>query len=79
MKGYYNKPKETAETIVFENGRRWLRTGDIGYIDARGCLYIVDRMKVSHIQGGYSISETILSHITGVDQSKRPASCSSRA
>jgi 4-coumarate--CoA ligase len=50
MKGYYNKPKETAETIIFENGRRWLRTGDIGYVDARGCLYIVDRMKASFIQ-----------------------------
>ena len=55
MKGYYNKPKETAETIVFENGRRWLRTGDIGYVDARGCLYIVDRMKVSHIHSVYII------------------------
>jgi 4-coumarate--CoA ligase len=54
MKGYYNKPKETAETIVFENGRRWLRTGDIGYVDARGCLYIVDRMKVSHLRERHS-------------------------
>ena len=50
MKGYYNKPKETAETIIFENDRRWLRTGDIGYVDTRGCLYIVDRMKASFIQ-----------------------------
>jgi long-subunit acyl-CoA synthetase (AMP-forming) len=49
MKGYCNKPKETAEAIVFENRRPWLRTGGIGYVDARGCLYIVDRMKVSFI------------------------------
>ena len=48
MKGYYKKPKETSETIVFENGRRWLRTGDIGYFDERNCLYIVDRLKVSY-------------------------------
>jgi acyl-CoA synthetase (AMP-forming)/AMP-acid ligase II len=46
MRGYYNKPKETAETIVVENGKRWLRTGDIGYFDERECLYIVDRLKV---------------------------------
>jgi 4-coumarate--CoA ligase len=48
MKGYFNKPKETAETIVLDEktGKRWLRTGDIGYFDERGCLYIVDRLKV---------------------------------
>lgn len=47
MKGYYKKPKETSEAIVYEDERRWLRTGDIGYVDSRGCFYIVDRMKVS--------------------------------
>jgi len=46
MKGYYNRPTETASTIVHEDGKRWLRTGDIGYVDRRGCFYIVDRMKV---------------------------------
>lgn len=46
MKGYWHRPKETAETIVEQDGYRWVRTGDIGYIDHRGCLYIVDRLKV---------------------------------
>lgn len=46
MKGYFNKPVETQETIVYENGRRWLRTGDIGYFSSKGLLYIVDRLKV---------------------------------
>lgn len=46
MKGYFNKPKETADTIIYENGKRWLRTGDIGYFDRMGRLYIVDRLKV---------------------------------
>jgi len=46
MKGYWQKPQETAETIVHADGHRWLRTGDIGYIDPQGCIYIVDRLKV---------------------------------
>lgn len=45
MKGYYKKPKESAETLVWEDGFRWLRTGDIGYADKRGCFYVVDRLK----------------------------------
>ncbi|KAL3457962.1 hypothetical protein BJX64DRAFT_302297 [Aspergillus heterothallicus] len=46
MKGYYKKPAATAEAIVCDNqGRRWLRTGDIGYADETGKLFIVDRLK----------------------------------
>ncbi|KAL2826235.1 hypothetical protein BDW59DRAFT_179598 [Aspergillus cavernicola] len=45
MKCYYKNPKATVATIVEADGFRWLRTGDIGYIDDRGCLYIVDRLK----------------------------------
>lgn len=46
MKGYWRKPRETEETIVFEDGHRWLRTGDVAYIDKRERIYIVDRLKV---------------------------------
>ena len=46
--GYFNRPQETANTFVNEDGKRWLRTGDVGYIDNRGCFYIVDRLKVNH-------------------------------
>lgn len=47
MMGYYNRPEQTTESIVVDEGERWLRTGDIGYLDQRGCVYIVDRLKVS--------------------------------
>ncbi|KAE8363245.1 hypothetical protein BDV27DRAFT_158999 [Aspergillus caelatus] len=45
MKWYYKNPKATREAIVVAGGIRWLRTGDIGYIDERGCIYIVDPLK----------------------------------
>jgi len=51
MKGYYNNPKATAETII--DG--WLYTGDIARMDADGFLYILDRKKDMIISGGENI------------------------
>lgn len=48
MRGYYKRKQETASCIIVEGGDRWFKTGDIGYVDDRGCFYIVDRMKVSN-------------------------------
>ncbi len=51
IKGYLNRPEETAETIV--DG--WLHTGDIGYFDEDGFLYLVDRVKDMILRGGENI------------------------
>lgn len=50
--GYWNKPEASAE--AFRNG--WFHTGDIGYLDDDGFLYIVDRKKDIIIRGGENIS-----------------------
>lgn len=46
MRGYYNRPAETAEALETDaEGRIWLRTGDVGHLDADGYLFITDRKK----------------------------------
>lgn len=51
MKGYYKKPEATAEAI--RDGR--LHTGDIGYMDEEGYVYLVDRLKDMAIINGYNV------------------------
>jgi acyl-CoA synthetase (AMP-forming)/AMP-acid ligase II len=52
MIGYLNRPEATADTITAED---WLRTGDIGRLDADGYLYIEDRLKDMIITGGENV------------------------
>jgi len=51
IKGYLNRPEETAEAIV--DG--WLRTGDIGYVDEDNFIYLVDRAKDMVLRGGENV------------------------
>ncbi|MGA7513088.1 MAG: class I adenylate-forming enzyme family protein, partial [Candidatus Sulfotelmatobacter sp.] len=63
MPGYYKRPDLTAQAII--NG--WLHTGDLGYVDEDGFLYLVDRKKDMIISGGTNvfpkdIEEIIVQH-----------------
>jgi acyl-CoA synthetase (AMP-forming)/AMP-acid ligase II len=70
MEGYHNRPEATAEaTWIDPQGRRWLRTGDIGRLDDEGFLYIVDRKKdmiLSASQNVYpvDIEMVMLKHVS---------------
>lgn len=66
MKGYFRRPDATAEAIV----EGYYRTGDLGYIDEEGYVYISDRKKDMIITGGenvYSLEvETVIAEFPGV-------------
>ena len=52
MKGYYNRPEATAETII---GEGWLCTGDIGMMSEDGYFQIVDRKKDMILVSGFNV------------------------
>jgi long-chain acyl-CoA synthetase len=54
MPGYWNKPEQTA--AVLQGG--WYRTGDLGYMNAEGYLFLVDRAKDMIISGGENVYST---------------------
>ena len=52
MKGYWNRPQATAESFDKDG---WFHSGDIGYLDADGHLYVCDRLKDMVITGGENV------------------------
>jgi len=69
MQGYLKQPEATAATL--KNG--WLHTGDMGYLDAGGYLFIVDRLKDMIISGGENVYSVEVENI--VAQHPAVASC----
>ncbi|MBT1445583.1 long-chain-fatty-acid--CoA ligase FadD [Shewanella sp. JM162201] len=52
MKGYWQRPEETAKVIDAEG---WLATGDVGYMDEQGFFYLVDRKKDMILVSGFNV------------------------
>ena len=55
MQGYWKRPKETAESIVEIDGKKWLRTGDLVRMDEEGYFHFFDRKKDLIKYKGYSV------------------------
>jgi long-chain acyl-CoA synthetase len=55
MKGYWNRPDADAEVFVPDTGGAWLRTGDVGTIDADGFIHVVDRLKDMIAVSGFKV------------------------
>jgi acyl-CoA synthetase (AMP-forming)/AMP-acid ligase II len=67
MKGYYNNPEATARVLGADG---WLRTGDLGFVDDEGYLFISGRLKDVIILGGENVVpadiEEVVDHVPGV-------------
>lgn len=86
MKGYYEKPYETAHALRIHDGKVWLHTGDVARMDKDGYVTIVDRLKDMLNVGGFKVfsrevEDKLYSHpaiefcaIVGVPNPKRPGS-----
>ena len=56
--GYWNKPEDSAQALVEIDGKRFLRTGDLGKIDEDGYFFMVDRLKRMINASGYKVWPT---------------------
>jgi acyl-CoA synthetase (AMP-forming)/AMP-acid ligase II len=67
MQGYYGNPEATARVLTPDG---WLRTGDLGFLDGEGYLYITGRIKDVMILGGENVVpadiEDIVDHVPGI-------------
>ena len=80
MKGYYNNPEATARVLSPDG---WLRTGDLGFVDGDGYLFITGRIKDVIILGGENVLpadiEEVVDHVPGVRYSAAVGLDSERA
>jgi acyl-CoA synthetase (AMP-forming)/AMP-acid ligase II len=67
MRGYHNNPEATAQVLSPDG---WLRSGDLGFVDQEGDLYITGRLKDVIVLGGENVVpgdiEEIVDHLTGI-------------
>jgi len=70
MLGYLNRPEETVQVIFEKDGKRWFKTGDLGYEDTDGYFKIVDRKKDMILVSGFNVYpnevEDVVSQCSGV-------------
>ena len=62
MRGYLNLPDETAHALREIDGRLWMFSGDIGYMDEEGYLFLCDRAKDMLIVGGFKVFSLEIEH-----------------
>jgi fatty-acyl-CoA synthase len=55
MQGYWGQPQATEQAFVEIDGRRWLRTGDLGRVDEDGYFFMVDRLKRMINASGFKV------------------------
>lgn len=55
MKGYLNLPNESAKALREIEGERWMFSGDVGYMDEEGYIFLCDRAKDMLIVGGFKV------------------------
>ncbi|HEX3548919.1 MAG TPA: long-chain-fatty-acid--CoA ligase [Candidatus Elarobacter sp.] len=55
MREYWRQPDATAEAFIERDGKRFLRTGDLGYVDDEGYFFLVDRVKRMINAGGFKV------------------------
>jgi fatty-acyl-CoA synthase len=67
MQGYYNNPEATRRVLSRDG---WLRTGDLGFLDGEGYLFVTGRLKDLIILGGQNVTpadvEEVVDHVPGV-------------
>lgn len=74
MKSYLKEPEETADTLVkHDDGKVYLHTGDIGYMDKEGFVYFAQRQKRMIISNGYNIYPQVIEEV--INQNKDVVMC----
>ncbi|MCR5700079.1 MAG: acyl--CoA ligase [Candidatus Saccharibacteria bacterium] len=64
MKGYLGKPEETRQAFIKVGNKKYLRTGDIGYVDEKGVFHFRSRLKRLIVSNGYNIYPANIEDVT---------------